>query len=138
MTTFNACWPVTDDTATLRQLIEEATPELHRMVAGIAHEMVSEPSWTTTDAGGLSLLASVEVEPAATPKARTAADTIEDIEWLLEADPALLPANVEQRLGRKWGNVATTLRRAGRSDLAERITANHDRRNHHLTGRRVA
>ena len=63
MTTYNACWPIHDDTATLRDLIAEAEPELERMIAGTGHDIAGDIRWTTTDAGGLSLLASVDVEP---------------------------------------------------------------------------
>lgn len=71
MSTYNACWPIKDDTATLRELIAEATPDLERMITDAGHDIAGDIRWTTTEAGGLSLLASVDVEPTPelTPRA---------------------------------------------------------------------
>jgi hypothetical protein len=125
VTTYNACWPIYDDAATLRDLIAEAAPELHQLVAGIRHEMVSEPEWTTTDAGGLSLLASVEVEPALPATDRTAA-IVEDVEFLLDADATMTAEAIGLRIGISADGVVAALKpkRADRPDLIEKLAEN--------------
>ena len=125
MTTYNACWPIKDDSATLRELIAEATPDLERMIADTGHDIAGDVSWTTTDAGGLSLLASVDVEPTPPPTDRTTA-IVEDVEFLLDADPSMTAEAIGSRLGLNKVSVLDALRpdRGDRPDLLTRLTAN--------------
>ena len=123
MSTYNACWPITDDTATLRELIAEATPDLERMIAGTGHDIAGDIRWTTTDAGGLSLLASVDVEPTAELTPRHLAVT-EDAEWVLDSDPTITATDLATRLGMKSTTLYRHLDTAGRDDLRDRLRAN--------------
>ncbi len=123
MSTYNACWPITDDTATLRDLIAEAEPELDMLVAGIGHYISGEVSWTTADAGGLTLLASAPVEPEPAPTPRHVA-VAEDVEWVLDSDPAITATDLAARLGIKPKTLYGHLDTAGRHDLRDRLRAN--------------
>jgi hypothetical protein len=124
-TTFNACWPVTDDDATLRELIAEATPDLERMVTDAGHEIAGDIAWTTTDTDGLALLAAVDVEPIPRPTDRTTA-LVEDIEFLLEADPAMTAEAIGRRVGISADGVIAALHpdRGNRPDLRGTLAAN--------------
>ena len=123
MTTYNACWPITDDTATMRELIAEATPDLERMIADAGHDITGDIRWTTTDAGGLSLLASVDVEPTPELTPRHLAVT-EDAEWVLAPDPAITATDLAARLGINPKTLYRHLDTAGRHDLRDRLRAN--------------
>lgn len=123
MSTYNAYWPITDDTATLRELIAEATPDLERMVTDAGHGIAGDIRWTTTDAGGLSLLASVDVEPTPEPTPRHLA-VAEDVEWVLDSDPTITATDLATRLGVKSTTLYRHLDTAGRHDLRDRLRAN--------------
>ena len=123
MSTYNAYWPITDDTATLRELIAEATPDLERMVTDAGHGIAGDIRWTTTDAGGLSLLASVDVEPTPEPTPRHLA-VAEDVEWVLYSDPTITATDLATRLGMKSTTLYRHLDTAGREDLRDRLRAN--------------
>jgi hypothetical protein len=123
VSTYNACWPITDDTATLRDLIAEATPDLERMVADTGYDITGEVSWTTTDAGGLSLLASAPVEPEPAPTPRHIA-VAENVEWVLDSDPAITATDLAARLGINPKTLYGHLDTAGRDDLRNRLRAN--------------
>ena len=125
MTTYNACWPVTDDTATMRQLIAEATPDLERMVTDAGHDIVDDITWTTIDTDGLTLLASVDVEPTPARTDRTTA-LVEDIEFLLDADPTMTAEDVGRRVKLTANGVLAALKphRGNRADLTQRLREN--------------
>lgn len=125
MNTYNACWPIRDDTATLRDLIAEATPELARLITDAGHDMAGDVEWTTTDAGGLALLASVPVEPIPGPTDRTTA-LVEDIEFLLDADPTMTAKAIGRRVGLSRDGVLAALHpdRGNRPDLRGILAAN--------------
>ena len=123
MSTYNACWPITDDTATLRELIAEATPDLERMIAGTGHDIAGDIAWTTADAGGLTLLASAPVEPEPAPTPRHVA-VAEDVEWVLDSDPTITATDLATRLGMKSTTLYRHLDTAGRHDLRDRLRAN--------------
>ena len=123
MSTYNACWPIEDDSATLRELIAEATPDLERMIAGTGHDITGEVSWTTTDAGGLTLLASAPVEPEPAPTPRHIA-VAENVEWVLDSDPAITATDLAARLGINPKTLYRHLDTAGRDDLRDRLRAN--------------
>ena len=123
MSTYNACWPIEDDSATLRELIAEATPDLERMVTDAGHGIAGDIRWTTTDAGGLSLLASVDVEPTPEPTPRHLA-VAENVEWVLDSDPAITATDLAARLGINPKTLYRHLDTAGRHDLRDRLRAN--------------
>ena len=123
MSTYNACWPITDDTATMRELIAEATPDLERMIADAGHDIAGDIAWTTADAGGLTLLASAPVEPEPAPTPRHVA-VAEDVEWVLDSDPAITATDLAARLGIKPKTLYGHLDTAGRHDLRDRLRAN--------------
>ena len=123
MTTYNACWPIEDDSATLRELIAEATPDLERMIADAGHDIAGDIRWTTTEAGGLSLLASVDVEPEPAPTPRHLA-VAENVEWVLDSDPAITATDLAARLGINPKTLYRHLDTAGRHDLHDRLRAN--------------
>ena len=123
MSTYNACWPIEDDSATLRELIAEATPDLERMIAGTGHDITGDIRWTTTDAGGLTLLASAPVEPEPAPTPRHVA-VAEDAEWVLDSDPTITATDLATRLGMKSTTLYRHLDTAGRDDLRDRLRAN--------------
>ena len=123
MSTYNACWPIHDDTATLRELIAEATPDLERMIAGTGHDIAGDIAWTTADAGGLTLLASAPVEPEPAPTPRHVA-VAEDVEWVLDSDPTITATDLATRLGMKSTTLYRHLDTAGRDDLRDRLRAN--------------
>ena len=123
MSTYNACWPIEDDSATLRELIAEATPDLERMITDAGHDIAGDIRWTTTEAGGLSLLASVDVEPTPELTPRHLAVT-EDAEWVLDSDPTITATDLATRLGIKPKTLYGHLDTAGRHDLRDRLRAN--------------
>ena len=73
-------------------------------------------------------------DPAAAPHAteperHTAADLVEDIEFLLEHDPTLTAADIADRLGyRTRDAIQAAARRAGRTDLLQQLATNAARR----------
>ena len=124
MSTYNACWPIEDDSATLRELIAEAEPDLERMITDAGHDIAGDIRWTTTEAGGLSLLASVDVEPTPELTPRHLAVT-EDAEWVLDSDPTITATDLATRLGMKsTTRLYRHLDTAGRDDLRDRLRAN--------------
>ena len=126
MTTFAAHWPIEDDTATLRELITEATPDLHRLVTEAGHVIAGKPHWGTADSNGLSLLVAVDVEPIEQPPGSRMDAILEDVEFLLDVDPAATPEHVASRLGVRVSTLYRALApdRGNRPDLRARLSAN--------------
>ena len=116
MSTYNACWPIKDDTATLRELIAEATPDLERMITDAGHDIAGDIRWTTTDA-------SSDNPPASELTPRHLAVT-EDAEWVLDSDPTITATDLATRLGMKSTTLYRHLDTAGRDDLRDRLRAN--------------
>lgn len=144
MTTYAAQWPIHDDATKRSELIALAEPELSEMVERAGHWITGPVRWEVDERGDtLWLNAHAPVAPVVDdepePQPESQGDYIAgEIEHLLASDPGLLPQNAADRFGMTWEGVRQVLKRAGRLDLARRITENHERRNWHLYGRRSA
>ena len=134
MTDYAAWWPILDDDATLSTLTTQAHDELVDMITATGHRLAGPVQWATQDdAGTLALLALAPVEPIAGPHVspythdHAGSAVVEDIEFLLDADPALTTRGAADRLRIQPESVLRALRRAGRDDLRARLTTNTGR-----------
>jgi hypothetical protein len=131
--TYAAWWPIHDDERTRTELVEEATDDLADMVAAQGRIITGWVKWDVHEVDtGPVLMALAPVKPVEHQLPRSATNRrgmpsehlVENVEFLLEHDPAITTRAVAARLGLNKGSVQDALRRAGRQDLTRRLSRN--------------